>query len=149
MATHSSTLAWKIPWTEKPGRLQSMGSHRAGHDWSDLALAILEKCIFLQFRKLKSKIMVPSGLVSGGSSLPGLKMVAFSLCVHLIFPLCSCTETERVLWGVSSSSYKDINLIRIALTFMTSLNLNYLLKALSPNSATLEIKASAYELKEF
>ena len=32
MATHSSTLAWKIPWTEEPGRLQSMGSHRVGHD---------------------------------------------------------------------------------------------------------------------
>ena len=32
MATHSSTLAWKIPWTEKPGRLQSMGSQRPGHD---------------------------------------------------------------------------------------------------------------------
>ena len=32
MATHSSTLAWKIPWMEEPGRLQSMGSHRVGHD---------------------------------------------------------------------------------------------------------------------
>ena len=32
MATHSSTLAWKIPWTEEPGRLQSMGSQRDGHD---------------------------------------------------------------------------------------------------------------------
>ena len=32
MATHSSTLAWKIPRTEKPGRLQSMGSLRVGHD---------------------------------------------------------------------------------------------------------------------
>ena len=32
MATHSSTLAWKIPWTEEPGRLQSMGSQRVGHD---------------------------------------------------------------------------------------------------------------------
>ena len=32
MAIHSSTLAWKIPWTEKPGRLQSMGSQRVGHD---------------------------------------------------------------------------------------------------------------------
>ena len=32
MATHSSTLAWKIPWTEKPGRLQSLGSQRVGHD---------------------------------------------------------------------------------------------------------------------
>ena len=33
MAPHSSTLAWKIPWTEEPGRLQSMGSPRVGHDW--------------------------------------------------------------------------------------------------------------------
>ena len=32
MALHSSTLAWKIPWTEEPGRLQSMGSLRVGHD---------------------------------------------------------------------------------------------------------------------
>ena len=32
MATHSSILAWKIPWTEKPGRLQAMGSERVGHD---------------------------------------------------------------------------------------------------------------------
>ena len=32
MAAHSSTLAWKIPWMEEPGRLQSMGSQRAGHD---------------------------------------------------------------------------------------------------------------------
>ena len=32
MAMHSSTTAWKIPWTEEPGRLQSMGSQRVGHD---------------------------------------------------------------------------------------------------------------------
>ena len=32
MATHSSTLAWKIPWTEEPGRLQSMGLQRVGHN---------------------------------------------------------------------------------------------------------------------
>ena len=34
MAPHSSTLAWKIPWMEEPGRLQSMGSLRVGHDWA-------------------------------------------------------------------------------------------------------------------
>ena len=34
MAPHSSTLAWKIPWTQEPGRLQSMGSLRVGHDWA-------------------------------------------------------------------------------------------------------------------
>ena len=37
MVPHSSTLAWKIPWMEEPGGPQSMGSHRVGHDWSDLA----------------------------------------------------------------------------------------------------------------
>ena len=40
MATHSSTLAWKIPWVEEHGRLQSMGSQRVGHDWATL-LALL------------------------------------------------------------------------------------------------------------
>ena len=34
MATHSSTLAWRIPWREEPGRLQSMGSQRVGHDFT-------------------------------------------------------------------------------------------------------------------
>jgi len=40
MATHSSTLAWKIPWTEERGRLQSMGLQRVGHDWVTLLLNI-------------------------------------------------------------------------------------------------------------
>ena len=39
MATHSSVLAWRIPGTGEPGGLLSLGSHRVGHDWSDLAAA--------------------------------------------------------------------------------------------------------------
>ena len=39
MATHSSVLAWRIPGTGEPGGFPSMGSHRVGHDWSDLAAA--------------------------------------------------------------------------------------------------------------
>ena len=39
MVTHSSTLAWRIPGTGEPGGLPSMGSHRVGHNWSDLAAA--------------------------------------------------------------------------------------------------------------
>ena len=39
MATHSNVLAWIIPGTGEPGGLPSMGSHRVGHDWSDLAAA--------------------------------------------------------------------------------------------------------------
>ena len=41
MTTHSSILAWRIPWTEEPGGLQSMGSQRVGDDWSSLAQHIL------------------------------------------------------------------------------------------------------------
>ena len=58
MATHSSVLAWRIPGTAEPGGLPSMGLHRVGHDWSDLAAAVaaawnLEKwhqSIYLQDR---------------------------------------------------------------------------------------------------
>ena len=39
MATHSSVLAWRIPGMEEPGKLPSLGSHRVGHDWNDLAAA--------------------------------------------------------------------------------------------------------------
>ena len=50
MATHSSVLAWRIPGTEEPGGLPSMGSHRVGQDVSDLAAAAayLTSCVILR-----------------------------------------------------------------------------------------------------
>ena len=42
MATHSSILAWKISWTEEPGRLQSMGLQRVAHDWATALFALME-----------------------------------------------------------------------------------------------------------
>ena len=45
MATHSSILAWRIPGMEEPGGLPSMGSHRVGHDWSDLAAVAAAACV--------------------------------------------------------------------------------------------------------
>jgi len=47
MATHSSTLAWRVPGMGEPGGLPSLGSHRAGHDWSDLAAAPYIKTIYI------------------------------------------------------------------------------------------------------
>ena len=44
MATHASILAWRIPWTEEPGRLQSRRSNRVGHAWSNLAWHEEEAC---------------------------------------------------------------------------------------------------------
>ena len=53
MATHSSTLAWKIPWMEKPGRLQSMGSQRVGHGLSDLTFFL---SFYLVLKNAKGRI---------------------------------------------------------------------------------------------
>ena len=47
MATHSSTLAWKILWMEEPGRLQSLGSRRVGHDW----VTSLSRFTFMHWRR--------------------------------------------------------------------------------------------------
>ena len=52
MATHSSTLAWKIPWMEECGRLQSMGSQRVGHDWAT-SLHLYHLNIWKEFQRRK------------------------------------------------------------------------------------------------
>ena len=57
MATHSSVLAWRIPGMAEPGGLSSMGSHRVGHDWSDLAAAAAAAADRVQITKF------PGGLV--------------------------------------------------------------------------------------
>ena len=51
MATHSSVLAWRIPGTAEPGGLPSMGSHRVGHDWSNLAAAATEVMCVLKWKR--------------------------------------------------------------------------------------------------
>ena len=70
MATHSSVLAWRIPGTGEPGGLPSMGSHRVGHDWSDLAAAaelcyILRKILveYIKFSKNVNYITFSSSLL--------------------------------------------------------------------------------------
>ena len=50
MATYSSVLAWRIPGTGEPGGLPSMGSHKVGHDWSDLAVGIMSVSLGRQFQ---------------------------------------------------------------------------------------------------
>ena len=97
MATHSSTLAWQIPRMEEPGGLPSLGSHRVGHDWSDLAAAAADR---IKYHRLgsskrsffactsggwKSKIKVLAGFVFPRPLLAyrGLS----SPCLHIVFPL--------------------------------------------------------------
>ena len=68
MAPHSSTLAWKIPWTEEPGGLQSMGSLRVGHDW----VTSLSLFTFMHWRRKRqpTPVFLP-GESQGQGSLVG------------------------------------------------------------------------------
>ena len=71
MAPHSSTLAWKIPWTEEPGGLQSMGSQRVGHDW----VTSLSVFTFIHWRrKWQSTAVFLPGESQGWQSLVGCRL---------------------------------------------------------------------------
>ena len=65
MAPHSISLAWKIPWTEEPGRLQSMGSLRVGHDWETL----LSLFTFMHWRRKwqPTPVFLPENPRDGGA----------------------------------------------------------------------------------
>ena len=71
MAPHSSTLVWKIPWMEKPGRLQSMGSRRVGHDW----VTSLSLFTFMHWRRKwqPTPVFLP-GESQGRGSLVGCRL---------------------------------------------------------------------------
>ena len=71
MATHSSALAWKIPWIEEPGRLQSMGSLRVGHDWA----TSLSLFTFMHWRRKwqPTPVFLP-GESQGRGSLVGCRL---------------------------------------------------------------------------
>ena len=71
MAPHSSTLAWKILWTEEPGRLQSMGSLRVRHDWAPS----LSLCTFMPWRRKwqPTPVFLP-GESQGRGSLVGCRL---------------------------------------------------------------------------
>ena len=89
MAPHSSTLAWKIPWTEEPGRLQSMGSLRVGHDGA----TSLSLFTFMHWRRkwLPTPLFVP-GESQGRGSLVGPRVYGVA------------QSRARLKWLSSSSS---------------------------------------------
>ena len=95
MAPHSSTLAWKIPWAEEPGRLQSMGSLRVGHDWT----TSLSLFTFLHWRRKWQ----PTAVFLPGESQGWGSLVGCHLWGH--------TESDR-LKQLSSSSSRGSSLLR-------------------------------------
>ena len=116
MATHSSTLAWKIPWTEEPGGLQSEGSLRVGHDWATslscigegngnpLQCSCLENprdsgswwaavCGVAQSRTRLKRLSSSSSFISGFESRSFwlLAMNVFCFIVLFVCPIWRCT----------------------------------------------------------
>ena len=87
MATHSSVLAWRIPGTGEPGGLPSMGSHRVGHDWSDLAAAAAA---------LSTKLLLNTWF----SKVINEQMHGFSGTSSRT-PWRSCAWTSLILWNFS------------------------------------------------
>ena len=71
MAPHSSTLAWKIPWAEEPGGLQSMGSQRVGHDWA-ISLSLFT-CMHWRRKWQPTPVFLP-GESQGRGSLVGCRL---------------------------------------------------------------------------
>ena len=99
MATHSSTLAWKIPWTKEPGRLQSMGPQRVGHNWvTSLSLSAHFLCAVGQITYLSLILFIGQKWVSNHPVLARCKMTTHSRCflntiphTQPLLPLCFLT----------------------------------------------------------
>ena len=108
MAPHSSTLAWKIPWMEEPGRLQSMGLQRVGHNWA----TSLSLFTFLHWRRKWQPTPI---------FLPGESQGAWWAAVYGV-----TQSWTRLTWLSSSSSYQIqwlllfFCLIRLSLMFSTA-----------------------------
>ena len=114
MATHSNVLAWRIPQTEEPGRLQSMGSQGVRHDWATslslflsqgygapMKLAVVPWLWFLDSCPLAQSYRVITSKSSSATSLPSNRTTSFTLnsCSHSVAlnPLCSIPFSLRYL----------------------------------------------------
>ena len=87
MATHSSILAWRIPWTEEPGGLQSTGSQRVRHDW---VTSLYKPILLIQGQNIKH-ICLPSlstVAIFLSQYICGLIWLSFSMPLYLISRLC-------------------------------------------------------------
>ena len=128
MATHSSILAWKIPLTEEPGRLQSMGSQRVGHDW--VTSLHLHTCCYLKQPFKVSRLFI---LPMGKLRLRIVEYLAYTVNgrveiwthvtpaqKHMLFPSFTSTSGLCVEFGSSSVlllflQWKNLNMSKIHL----------------------------------
>ena len=106
MAPHSSTLAWKLPWMEEPGGLQSMGSLRVGHDWNDFTFTF-------HFRALEREMATHSSVLAWripGTEEPGRRLSMGSHRVghdwsDLTALYCKTLKLGETGWGYMGTLY--------------------------------------------
>ena len=106
MAPHSSTLAWKIPWMEEPGRLQSMGSLRVGHNWA----TSLSLFTFMHWRRKwqPTPVFLPENPRDGGAWWAAVYEVAQSRTLLNRLSSSSSIQSHVVSFQKHSVSYKQI-----------------------------------------
>ena len=101
VATHSSTLAWRIPWMEEPGRLQSTGSQRVGHDWvTSLSLSLYklyhDKLLLWlnEFSKMATAIYLVSQALQNPCHTPSKDRLYFPFPWNWL-GLCGCLKEQN------------------------------------------------------
>ena len=94
MATHSSTLAWKILWMEEPGRLQSLGSQRVGCDWA----TPLSLFIFMHWRRNRQPTHVPAWRTPGMGEPGGLPSMGLHTAGHDWSNLAAAAAKPLTVW---------------------------------------------------
>ena len=120
MVTHSSVLAWRIPETGKPGGLPSIGSHRVGHDWGDLAVAAAvtnENYIYLRCTTWCFGIHIDSEIIAK------IKLINIRITSELLF-LLFCVWWEHLRCTLLASfyytiQYKTANCIHVAVDYIS------------------------------
>ena len=163
MATHSSILAWRIPWTEEPGRLQSMGSQTVGHGWvADTHNGRKKR------KREREKCFIKSLSQSIRSTIAKAPLVRWLLNRRNLFLIILEAEKSRIPGGLSgwggftssqtgaSQDRKDwgasgvgVSLIRALIPVRRALSSwPNRPKALPPYTLTLEAKISKYEFWE-
>ena len=120
-ATHSSILAWRIPWMGEPGGLLSMGSHRVGHNWSNLACNFLSIYGYLLCARLDAS--TSDARVNKTGSIDCSIMCVTDRCRSITFVLASpsrdtCVSPFKKKWSQTIHTITDLAFLK-SLTFFT------------------------------
>ena len=121
MATHSSTPAWKIPWTEEPGRVQSMGLRRVRHDWAT-SLSLFTFHFYALEKEMATHSSVLAWRIPGMGEPGGLPSMGSHRVTH------DWCHLSRLIWETPGFTFleQDLTLIWSVKIFWQSLNFIYL-----------------------